>query len=60
MDPLEAFSDHRANAEQQRTLGGPIPRASRAVLLAGDGEQGHAIRTVALRGVENRHLLCIR
>src|SRR3989442_15684518 len=60
MDALEAFGDDRANAEQERTFRGPIPRTSSAVLLARDREQGHAVRAVALRGIENRHLLSVR
>src|SRR5882672_8898877 len=39
MDPLEALRDYRPHAEQLRALGGPIARASRAILLARDHDQ---------------------
>ena len=51
VDALEALRDHRAHAEQQRALRGPVARAAGAVLVAGDDDQRHALvlRTASRR-----------
>ena len=36
------LGDHRAHAQQQRALGGPVARRARAVLLSGDDHERHA------------------
>ena len=46
VNALETLSDHGSNAEQTRSFGGPIPRRSRAVFLAGHDEQGHVLTLV--------------
>src|SRR5712692_11894942 len=57
MDALEALGDHRAHTQQQRALGGPVARRARAVLLAGEDYQRHALSAVSLRGVVDRDLI---
>ncbi len=59
VDPLEALGDHGAHAEQPRALGGPVAARARAVLLAGEHDQRHALLDVAHRGVVDRHLLAV-
>ena len=59
MDPLEALRNHGPHAEQQRPLGRPVARASRAVFLARDRDQRHALGAVAFGSVEDRHLLSV-
>src|SRR5207248_3805391 len=57
VDPLEALRDRRADAEQQRSLRRPVARRPRAVLLARDDDEWHALGPVALRRVEDRRFL---
>src|SRR6266852_243751 len=57
MDPFEVLGDHRAHAEQQRALGGPIARGAGAVFLARDHDQRHVIFLIPLRSLEDRGLL---
>src|SRR5262249_52754246 len=52
---LVALGDHGADAEQQRTLGGPIAGRSRTVLFAGENDQRHARDDVFHRRVEDSH-----
>ena len=42
MDALEAFGQHRANAEQNRSFGGPVARGARAIFFSGDHDQRDA------------------
>src|SRR5690606_35040730 len=51
VDALEALGNHGTDAEQLRALRRPVARRARAVLLAGDDEQWHAVTLVAHRGV---------
>src|SRR5205807_10119759 len=60
VDALEALGDHRADAEQERALGRPVPRGSRPVLLARQHDQRRALLLVAERGVEDGDLLPAR
>ena len=60
VDPLVALGDHRLHAEQVRALGRPVARRARAVLLAREHDQRHALGEVALRGLEDRRLLAVR
>ena len=57
VDPLVALGDHGANAEEARPFRGPVPGRARAVLLARDHDERRPFGEVALRGVEDRHLL---
>src|SRR5205085_8515112 len=57
VDPLEALGDHGADAEEHRPLRGPVARTPRAVLLASEHDEGNALASVPLRGVEDRHAL---
>src|SRR5215211_3075773 len=57
VDPLVGLRDDGAHAEQVRPLGRPVARRARPVLLAGEDDQWHVLREVALRGVEDRRLL---
>ena len=59
VDALEALGDHRPHAQQRAALGRPVTGAARAVLLAGDHHQRHAVGQVAQRGVVDRHLLAV-
>src|SRR5205823_4791758 len=43
--------DDRLDAQQHRALGGPVPRRTGAVLLAGQHDQRHAFGGVGHRGV---------
>ena len=60
MDALERLRDHGADAEQPRTLRRPVARGSRAVFLAGEHHERHAVPLVAHGGVVDRHLLARR
>ena len=44
VDALEALDEHRPHAEQLRALRGPVARRTRAVLLAGEHDERHALR----------------
>src|SRR5581483_3750357 len=57
MDALEGLGDDRADAEEDRTLRGPVARASGAVLLAREHDEGRALAAVAHGRVVDRHLL---
>ena len=59
MDALEALGDHGPHAEQRRALGRPVPRRARAVLLAGQHHERHALGAVAHGGVVDRQLLAV-
>ncbi len=59
MDPLVGLGDDRADAEQGRTLGRPVTRRTRTVLLAGEDHQRHSIGGVLLRRVVDRQLLAV-
>ena len=60
MDALEALGEDRLDAEEKRALRRPVPRAAGAVLLAGDDDERCPCATVALRRVEDAHLLAAR
>src|SRR6266853_1423073 len=60
MDALEALHDHRAHAEEQCPLRGPVARASRAVLLAAEHHGRDAFGDVFHRRLVDRHLLAGR
>ncbi len=47
MDPLVGRGDGRLHAQQRRPLGGPVPRRSRAVFLAGHDDGGGPLLAVA-------------
>src|SRR6266566_1650606 len=51
VNPLVRLRDHRAHAEELRSLRGPVSRRARAILLAGDDDERRASREIALRGV---------
>ncbi len=55
MDPLEAFNDHRAHAQQVGALGRPVTAGTGAVFLARDHHHRRAIGLVAHRCVIDRH-----
>src|SRR5260370_29746959 len=57
MDALEALRDHRAHSQQEGTLRRPVARRSRPVLLAGDHDQGHALRAISLGSLVDAELL---
>src|SRR5713101_10020629 len=57
MDSLEALSDHRAHSQQERTLRRPVARRPGPVLLAGDHDQGHALRAISLRSFVDGELI---
>ena len=59
MDALEALGEHRADAEQLRTLRRPVARRARAVLLAREHDERHALARVLHRRVVDRHLLAV-
>src|SRR5690606_2043738 len=56
MDTLEAFGNHRFHAQQIGTLGGPVATGARAVFLAGDHHQWHALCLIAHRRIVDRQL----
>src|SRR5919108_180869 len=65
VDPTYAFGwvvggGYRPHAEEVRPLRRPVARGARAVLLAGEDDERHALREVALRGLEDRRLLAVR
>src|ERR671916_2055680 len=57
VDALEALGDDRPYAEQERALRGPVARGARAVLLAGEHQQGHALLLVLEARLVDRGLL---
>ena len=60
MDAFKRLRDHRAHAEQDRALGGPVARGAGAVFLAGEYDQRHVLALVAHRRVVDRHALARR
>src|SRR6266852_9644766 len=59
MDPLEALANHGADAEQPRSLRGPVPRRAVAVFGAGKNHQRDSLGLILHRGIVDRHLLAI-
>ena len=59
MDALEALGDHRAHAQEQGALGGPVARAAGPILLARQHDQRHALGSIALGGIEDRDHLSV-
>ena len=59
VDALVGLGDHEAHAQQARPLGRPVARGARAVLLAGQHAQRHALVGVVHRGVVDRRLLAV-
>ena len=57
MNAFEAFGNYRANAQQVRSLGGPVARRAGAVLLARKNDQRNVALGILHAGVEDRHLL---
>src|SRR5262245_32571673 len=59
MYSIKAFGDHRPDAEQQRTLCRPVPRAAGSVLLPGYHYQWNARLLVLYRRIVNAHYLAV-
>ena len=59
VDALEARGDHRADAQQECPLGGPVAAAAGAVFRAGQHHQRHAFGLVLHGGVVDRHELAV-
>ncbi len=59
VDALVRAGDHRADAEKRGSLRGPVAAGARAVFVAGEHQERHALGPVALGGVKDRHLLSI-
>ena len=55
MDPLEACSQHRPDAEQHGALGGPVAGTARAVLGAGEHDERRPLLAVLHGRVVHRH-----
>ncbi len=60
MDALEALGDDGLYAEQEGALRRPVARGARAVLLAGEDEERHALLLVLQAGLVDRGLLAVR
>ena len=60
VDPLERLGEHRADAQQCRSLRRPVARRAGAVLLPGDDQERHAFRRVAHGRVVQELLLAVR
>src|SRR5436190_9265215 len=60
MDALERLGDRSAHAHEVRALRRPVARAPRAVLLAREHDERHALLLIAHRRVVDRHLLARR
>ena len=60
MNAFKALGDDCTNAQQQWAFGRPVARATRAVLLARDNEQGYTLLLVAHRGLVDSRLFSIR
>src|SRR5688572_26603220 len=59
MDALEGLRDDHLYTQQLSTLGRPVARRTRAVLFAGDNDEGYAGLPIAHRSVVDRHLLAV-
>src|SRR5690606_17548983 len=57
VDALEALRDDGPHAQEEGTLGGPVPGTARAVLLAGDDHHRDAGLLVLHGRLVDRHLL---
>ena len=55
MNPLEALGDDDTHAEQKWPLCSPIAAGARTVLLPGNDNQRHLLRTIPFRSVKNSH-----
>src|SRR5687767_14949949 len=59
MDTLEALTNHRAYAEQARSLRSPVAGRAVAVFRASEHDQRHLLLLVLHRRVVDRHLLAV-
>src|SRR5207249_8773250 len=53
----DGIRDRNVTGVQTCALPISVPRAARAVLCTGDGDQRDALLTIAFRRIEDRHLL---
>src|SRR5207244_4548730 len=60
VDPLVALGDHGSHAQEVRPLCRPVARRARAVLLAGEDDERHALGEISLRRLVDRRLLAVR
>ncbi len=59
MYSFEALRDHGSDAQKVGPFRRPVARAARAVLLARQHHQRHALLAILLRRVEDAHLLAV-
>src|SRR5512133_3745500 len=57
VDALETFGDDRTNSQKQCPLGGPVPRRSGPVFLAGNDDERDSFFAVAHGSIVDGHLL---
>src|SRR5260363_406186 len=60
MDALEAARNDRFDAQQLRSLGGPVARRAGAVFLSREYQGRYAFLEIAHRGIINEHLFAAR
>src|SRR5262249_53565141 len=57
MDALERLTDHGADPQQHRSLGGPVARGSGAVLFAREDDERNILALVSHRRIIDRQLI---